>query len=82
MMHSGNVFLSEYGACTSSLSHLISFDSPSPPPSIPPSLRYLDGSTQVFQPEELDVVEMMSDMHQHAHVINAKYEDEGKELEA
>jgi hypothetical protein len=30
----------------------------------------------------LDVVEMMSDMHQHAHVINAKYEDEGKELEA
>ncbi len=58
---------------------------PSLPPSLAPSLhplRYLDGSTQVFQPEHLDVVEMLSDMHQHAHVINAKYEDEGKELDA
>lgn len=52
------------------------------PPSPPSPLRYLDGSTQVFEPEHLDVVEMMSDMHQHAHIINAKYEDEGKELDA
>lgn len=44
--------------------------------------RYLDGSSQTFEPEKLDVVEIMSDIHQHAHVINAKYEDEGKELEA
>ncbi|EWM21265.1 Ribosomal protein/NADH dehydrogenase domain protein [Nannochloropsis gaditana] len=46
------------------------------------AVKYLDGSSQTFEPEKLDVVEIMSDIHQHAHVINAKYEDEGKELEA
>ncbi len=43
--------------------------------------RYLDGSSQTFHPERLDVVEMLSDLHQHAHVLNAKMEDEGKTLD-
>lgn len=41
----------------------------------------MDGSSQTFHPEGLDVVEMLSDMHQHAHVLNAKMEDEGKTLD-
>ena len=45
------------------------------------SYRYLDGSSQTFSPEKLDVVEMLSDIHQHAHVLNAKMEDEGKSLD-
>ena len=49
------------------------------PTSIPN--RYLDGSSQTFHPEALDVVEMLSDIHQHAHVLNAKMEDEGKTLD-
>ena len=44
-------------------------------------VRYLDGSQQTFAPREMDVVEILSDMHQHAYVINCQMEDEGKSID-
>lgn len=43
--------------------------------------RYNDGSEQTFTPMGLDVVEIMSDINQHAYVLNAKLEDAGKSLD-
>jgi hypothetical protein len=41
--------------------------------------RFTDGSEQAFDPLSFDVVEIYSDIHQHAYVLNSKLEDEGKD---
>jgi hypothetical protein len=42
---------------------------------------FMDGSEQKFEPMGMDVVEILSDVHQHAYVLNSKMEDEGKTLD-
>lgn len=45
------------------------------------NLRFIDGSAQKFEPAGMDTVEILSDLHQHAYLLNSKMEDEGKTLE-
>lgn len=43
--------------------------------------RFIDGSEHSFQPAGMDVVEILSDVHQVAYTLNAQMEDQGKTLD-
>ena len=44
-------------------------------------LKFKDGTVQKIFPADRDVIEILSEMQQHAFILNSKLEDEGKSIE-